>query len=239
MENRPDIGKMLEEELAKAKAEGKLGASSEKPITSEEIERMAAEQRPDKDVDDAIEALKGETDEAKAKVDSLAVSEATRAMHALRKGDRATLATIKSDFLAKAREEAPDMDEASALAMLSDTFRQYHDAYKELNKDEFAAEIDSFRRSLETSTEVTTDAGRAYLRRLNAGEFPTLESAINAFEGVKAQAKGQEEALNAEFNQLFAAAQDYFAGKQQSGKGEKPDLGDVSDQEIDNMFGGL
>lgn len=204
-------------------------------LTTGELERTPADKLPS-----LYEEMKG-TVESKLKMtpEALATSQAMRVAEALIKGESKGLAGLKESFLQSVRESDPNVDEKAALAMLDAALKEQHDIYFELNKAELASEIDSLRRSLESATEAKTAGGKAYLAKLEGGGFSSLEEAINALDGLAKGAKTQEEqeAMNAEFNVLFAAAQERFA----SGgiAGEPGRLEDVSEGEIDDLFSGL
>lgn len=114
-----------------------------------------------------------------------------------------------------------------------------------------AAEIDSLARSLEAKSEVTTEAGKEYLAKLDSGEFKSLEEALYALDGIKkgadvngtlAEQRAAQEAINAEFNLLYAKAQEKFGEGQPPQSGQQPSgeslLGEV-DEDVDDLFGKL
>lgn len=157
----------------------------------------------------------------------------------LLKGGTKDLAGLKERFLTNVRESGPDADEKAALAMLDAALKEQHEVYFDLGKAELASEIDSFRRSLESATEAKTAGGKEYLAKLEGGGFSSLEDAINALDGLAKGAKTEDEqaAMNAEFNVLFAAAQEKFSKGGTAGEAGK--LEDVSEGEIDDLFSGL
>jgi hypothetical protein len=204
-------------------------------MTTGELEQTPADKLPS-----LYEEMKG-TVESKPKMvpDAIALNEAMRVSEALMKGESKGLAAVKDSFLERIRESDPNVDEAAALAMLDAKLKEQHDIYFELNKTELASEIDAFRRSLESASEAKTAGGKAYLAKLEGGGFPSLEEAINALDGLAKGAKTEDEqaAMNAEFNVLFAAAQEKFS--KGGSAGEAGSLEDVTDAEVDDLFGNL
>lgn len=170
---------------------------------------------------------------------ALAAKESMSAVETLMKGGAKELAGLKERFLENVREADPNVDEKEALAMLDAALKEQHEVYFDLGKAELASEIDSFRRSLESATEAKTAGGKAYLAKLESGGFPSLEEAINALDGLAKGAKTEDEqaAMNAEFNVLFAAAQERFAKGGSAGEAGK--LEDVTEAEMDDLFSGL
>jgi hypothetical protein len=213
MGEKPDIGKMIEEEMAKFE--------SEKPA--------AEGGELDKDVDKAFETLEeqGAKDEAKEAIRSadMGAEFARRIQVAFEKGDTKGLEAMKKDYAEKGGD----------TAMLREQLKAYHDAYLEAGLKEKAAEIDAFSRSLESRSEVGTQAGKEFLAKLDAGGFASMEEAINDLSAIKDREKGaDEEALNAEFNVLYAKINEKFLG----GKKEAQNF-DMGDDDIDAALGGL
>jgi hypothetical protein len=232
MGERPDIGRMIEEELAK----GNAPEAGKKPLEASK-EGAIMEAKGD-EVDEAFEGImaEGPTQEAKdaMKVADLGGEAARKIQLAFEKGDSAAVEAAAKDYLAKAG--GLGTDEAEAKSVLRDQLKAYHDTYFEAGLKEKAAEIDSFSRSLESSAEVSTDAGKAFLSTLDAGGFSSIEQAINALDDIKNQAKGAgEEQLNAEFNILYAKINEKFLGSDKSGE-HKFDMGD---DDIDDVLGAL
>lgn len=143
------------------------------------------------------------------------------------------LDTIVRGFVAKATEQGAD--ESAARAALREQLKAYHDTYQELGKKEKAAEIDAFARLIESASSVSTEAGKAFLKKLEGGAFGSLEAAINALDGIKNAAKGgEEEKLNAEFNVLYGKINEKFL----TGAANEQKL-DASDDDIDSALGAL
>ncbi|HTM69117.1 MAG TPA: hypothetical protein VL426_07580 [Candidatus Binatia bacterium] len=231
MSERPDIGRMIEEELAKSgkPEEGK------KPL--EVGPEGAINEAANDDIDDAFDAIKA--DDAKesrdaAKVADLGGDAARRIQMAFEKGDARSVADVAKDFVAKAQTLGASEDEAKAT--LREQLKAYHDTYFEAGLKEKAAEIDAFSRSLESKGDVSTPAGKEFLAKLDAGGFDSIEAAINALDGIKNAAKGEdEEKMNAEFNVLYAKINDKFLGSNQSGE-HKIDMGE---DDIDDVLSAL
>ncbi len=232
MRERPDIGKMIEEELAK----GNAPEAGKKPLEISK-EGAIAEAEND-DVDEAFERLTAEGP-AKEAVDAMKVADlggdaARRIQLAFEKGDAKSVDAVAREFVAKA--EGMGADAGEARKVLREQLKAYHDTYFEAGLKEKAAEIDAFCRSLESSAEVSTDAGKAFVAKLEAGGFSSIEQAINALDGIKNEAKGvDEEKMNAEFNVLYAKINEKFLGSDKSGE-HKIDIGD---EDIDDVLGAL
>lgn len=231
MSERPDIGRMIEEELAKKEAP----KTGEKPL--EVTAEGAIMEGENDDVDDAFDAItaeKAQDSKDAMKIADLGGDAARRIQLAFEKGDAKAVDAVAKDFLAKA--EGLGADATQAKAALREQLKAYHDTYFEAGLKEKAAEIDSFSRSLESSSEVSTDAGKAFVARLDAGGFASIEQAINALDGIKNEAKGvNEEQMNAEFNVLYAKINEKFLGSNKSGE-HKIDLGD---DDIDDVLSAL
>ncbi len=185
-------------------------------------------------------SIESKTSDAAAKAAMEAVNLMQKMEHASDKAQREALKTdlakVKDNFLAGLKN-VPGADKTQALAKMREWLSSHHEAYLNLGKKELASEIDSFGRSLEASSEVRTAAGKELLTKLNAGGFDSIESAINALDAIKAAAKGaEEEEINAEFNALYAAINEKFLGGQKEEKG--PGV-EISDKDVDDMFGGL
>src|SRR5688572_957582 len=185
MSERPDIGRMIQEELDK----------QPKPETAEKPLEVTAEgaivESGDADIDQAFDALvDGGAKESKdaMKVADLGADAARKIQMAFEKGDTKSLAVLTQEFVGKAG--AHGTSEADAKSMLREQLKAYHDTYFEAGLTEKAAEIDAFSRSLESKSDVSTDAGRAFVAKLDAGEFASIEQAINALDNIKNEAKG-------------------------------------------------
>lgn len=227
-ERGPDIGRMIQEELDKDPSGAQEGDRPLEISASGEIAER--ESSVEEEVDQAFEAIKGdgaETDEA-AKQAELGGDYAQKVQQAFEKGDTKSLSSLVEDFKAKGGD----------TAVLREQLKGYHDAYQEAGLKEKAAEIDAFARSIEARGDVSTEGGKEFLAKLEAGEFGSLEEAINALDGLKEQAQGMDEDaladLNNEFNALFDAAQERFANANQEGEGV-----DLSDEDIDDVLGAL
>lgn len=222
---------MIQEELDKQpKPE-----SAEKPL--EITAEGAIVESGDADIDQAFDALvDGGAKESKdaAKLADLGGDAARKIQLAFEKGDNKALADVAADFVAKAG--AQGTSESDAKAVLREQLKAYHDTYFEAGLKEKAAEIDAFSRSLESKSDVSTDAGRAFVAKLEAGEFGSIEQAINALDNIKNEAKGTgEEELNAEFNILYAKINEKFLGSRDSGE-HKIDIGE---DDIDDVLSAL
>ncbi len=172
----------------------------------------------------------------KAKTETLANNAALEIIAALKEGRSKDLAGFKERFLA----DVPKGQEDKAMAALHtalDAHRAILGAFKKEGEpeDALSAEIDSFSRSLESSTEARTAGGKEYLKKLESGGFDSLEEAVNALDGLAKGAKTEEEqaAMNAEFNVLFAAIQEKFSGA--GATSETGTLGNITDGEIDDL----
>lgn len=222
---------MIQEELDKAN----LPPKGEKPL------EVSAEgviiESGDADIDEAFDAIVD--DGAKESKDAMKMADlgadaARKIQMAFEKGDTKSLAALTQEFVGKAG--AHGTSEADAKSMLREQLKAYHDTYFEAGLKEKAAEIDAFSRSLESKSDVSTDAGRAFVAKLDAGEFGSIEEAINALDNIKNEAKGTgEEELNAEFNVLYAKINEKFLGSRDSGE-HKLDMGD---DDIDDVLGAL
>lgn len=232
MSERPDIGRMIEEELAK----GNAPEAGKKPL--EVSKEGAVAEGENDDIDEAFENIvaEGPAQEAKdaMKVADLGGDAARKIQLAFEKGDMKAVDAAAREFLAKAEGLGTEADDAKSV--LREQLKAYHDTYFEAGLKEKAAEIDAFSRSLESSAEVSTDAGKAFLAKLDAEGFSSIEDAINALDGIKNAAKGEnEEKMNAEFNALYAKINEKFLGSDKSGE-HKIDLGD---DDIDSALGAL
>lgn len=231
MGERPDIGKMIEEELAKGSPAEKAG---ETPL---EVSKEGKLEAADQDIDDAFEGIMDKPTDAAAeamKVADLGGEAARKVQLAFEKGDMKGLDAIAKDFVAKAAEHGTSEDDAKAV--LREQLKAYHDTYFEAGLKEKAAEIDSFSRSLESKGDVSTEAGKQFLAKLEAGGFGSIEDAINALDGIKNAAKGEdEEKMNAEFNVLYAKINEKFLGSDKSGE-HKLDMGE---DDIDDVLSAL
>ena len=169
---------------------------------------------------------------------ALAAKESLRVVETLLKtGSKKELDGLKGEFLSKVPAEKAN----EALAELSAALQQQKEVYLDIGKSELAAEIEAFARSLESlpesSTEAKTAGGKAYLKKLEAGDFASLEDANYALNDLTKDAKTPEEqaAINAEFNVLFAKAHEkLMTGTEGAGK-----LPEVSAEEVDDIFAGL
>lgn len=177
---------------------------------------------------------------------------ADRIVKALEGGGK--LETIRANYMAAA--EAQGVDASAATASLVRALERQHRIREALIADAdetdpeavkigaLAAEIDSFKRSLDQGSEIRTKGGFEYVAKLAAGGFSSREEAMNALEDVKEGVPADDEeaqsALNAEFNLLYAQVDDHF-GKIEaamSGSGENPFVGDL-DSDLDDAFGNL
>lgn len=222
---------MIQEELDK---EPQL-PKGEKPL--EVTAEGAIVESGDADIDEAFDALVA--DGAKESKDAMKVADlgadaARKIQMAFEKGDTKSLAALTEEFVGKAA--AHGTSEADAKAMLREQLKAYHDTYFEAGLKEKAAEIDAFSRSLESKTDVATEAGKAFLAKLEAGQFGSIEEAINALDNIKNEAKGTaEEQLNAEFNVLYAKINEKFLGSRDSGEHKL----DIGEDDIDDVLGAL
>ncbi len=200
------------------------------------------------DIEEAFDQIAPSEKSVESKANDSAAKTAMEAVTLMQKMERTTdkaernalkadLGKVKENFLASLKKNAPGADQGQAMAKLREWLGSHHEAYQNLGKKELASEIDSFARSLESSAEVRTDAGKELLAKLDKGGFDSIESAINALDAIKASAKGaNEEAINAEFNALYAAINEKFLG----GKKEEQGPGvEISDKDVEDMFGGL
>jgi hypothetical protein len=159
---------------------------------------------------------------------------AARIQKAFETRDLSKLPGIVTDFKAKGGD----------IAVLRQQLKGFHDAYREAGLDAKASEIDAFSRSLESSTEATTGAGKQFMKDLVAGKFRDMIAANNALDNLKTAAKGMgpEElgALNNEFNVLFAAATEHFQKQEKTATNESGlhALGkdEVTDEDVDDIF---
>ena len=161
---------------------------------------------------------------------ALAAKEALRVYELLKPGDAKKLEHLKEEFLSKVPPEKAD----EALGELRAALEKIRDLY---NEPERAAEFDAVVRSLDRVTEAKTEGGKAYLKKLEAGGFASLEDANYALNDLTKDAKTPEEqaAINAEFNVLFAKAHEkLMTGTEGAGK-----LPEVSVEEVDDIFAGL
>lgn len=199
-------------------------------VTAGEMRRSPAEREI------LSETIKGPETKFTMTPKALAAKESLKIVEVLMKpGGAKGLAGLKAEFLSQVPEDKAD----EAMAELGAALKQQHEVYFDLGKTELASEIDSFSRSLESSTEAKTAGGKDYLKKLESGGFTSLEDAINALDGLAKGAKTQDEqeAMNAEFNALFAAAQEKFAAG--GSYAETGNLDDIGEGEIDELFGGL
>lgn len=223
---------MIEEELAK----GNAPEAGKKPL--EATKEGAILEGENDDIDEAFESIvaEGPAQEARdaMKVADLGGDAARKIQLAFEKGDMKAVDAAAKEFVAKAEGLGADAGEAKTV--LREQLKAYHDTYFEAGLKEKAAEIDAFSRSLESSAEVSTDAGKAFVAKLDAGGFASIEQAINALDGIKNEAKGvDEEKMNAEFNVLYAKINEKFLGSDKSGE-HKIDIGD---EDIDDVLGAL
>lgn len=155
---------------------------------------------------------------------------------AMEKGDHAGMKKVADKMINDAIMEGATQEEA--VKALRSQLQEYHDTFMVAaetgmpNMKEKAAEIDAFSRSLEQSETVGTDAGKAFIAKLESGKIGSMEEAMSALEQVKTDALAagvSEETLNAEFNQLYKAASAKFEG----GSNDKLDF---DDSDMDNLF---
>lgn len=228
---------MIQEELDKQTPEDKAALEAKGQNALEVTAEGAIVENEDADIDQAFDVLTA--DSAKESKDAMAVSNsgaetARKIQMAFEKGDTKSLSALVDGFVNQAAGYG--MTEATAKSVLREQLKAYHDTYFEAGLKEKAAEIDAFSRSLESKADVSTDAGRAFVAKLDAGEFASIEQAINALDNIKNEAKGTgEEELNAEFNVLYAKINEKFLGNRDSGE-HKIDIGD---EDIDDVLGAL
>jgi hypothetical protein len=188
----------------------------------------------DRDVDDAFDTMTERSSSDAVTQAELGGETAARIQKAFEMKDLSTLPGLLNEFTTKGGD----------LAVLREQLKGFHDAYREAGLDAKASEIDAFSRSLESTAEVKTDAGKQFMADLIAGKFADMVAANNALENLKTVAQGigpeELEGLNNEFNTLFGAATDYFQNKQDAMAPESGARGlgaeEVTDEDVDDIF---
>ncbi len=230
----PDIGKMIEEELKK----GEPSEQGKKPLeVTPEGAIREAEAPADAEVDEAFERIQAsESAEATSarKIADLGAAYSRRIQLAFEKGGAKDVDAIAREYVAAATAAGGTEDQAKAV--LREQIKGYHDTYLAAGLDAKAAELDAFGRSLESASEVKTQAGKEFLAKLDAGGFPSIVEANEALDRIAKGAKGAEaDALNAEFNVLFGKAQEWFSAKH-----DRRDSGiDMKEEDIDDVLSAL
>lgn len=176
-----------------------------------------------------------------AKVSETAEDFAVEATDALSgKTDGEQLKGLKGRYLTAVKQKNPNVSDAEAMRSLQESLKSRHEAYFSLGNQELASEIDSFARSLETTEGISTAAGQDFMKRLNAGEFKDIVDSNNALGALMKESGGKSEAeltaLNAEFNNLLAAAQDRFTPQAKKSEAAPSGDFDFSDEDIGSAF---